>query len=226
MRYLTFMITACMVAVIAVIAGVAQAHTATPVANTTVELRVSLKLPELACSELASDYDESPEELDTGVTLPENQPVDTDEQVLDGEDQSSSDEFGTEEDEALGGSEDDDKIFGAGGDDDLCGEAGDDWLSGGSGSDKIDAGEHDDSAQGGKGRDFIFGAGGNDVLRGDAGNDDLVGGKGRDKISGGAGNDRIDAKDGVRDTVKCGAGKDVVYADRRDVVAKDCERVK
>lgn len=226
MRYLTFMITALLVAAIAVVAGVAQAYSATPVANATAGMK--LRLPELACTDLASGAEESTEDAgaDTDVT-PEGQPVDPDGQVLDGEDLGPDDEFsGTEEDEAMGGSEDPDEIFGAGGDDDICGEAGDDQLSGGPGSDKIDGGADDDSASGGKGRDFIFGDNGNDSLRGDAGNDDIVGGKGRDKVIGGSGNDRIDVKDGVRDVVKCGAGKDKVYADRRDVVADDCEQVK
>jgi hypothetical protein len=35
--------------------------------------------------------------------------------------------------------------------------------------------------------------------------------------------DRIDAVNGVRDTIRCGAGRDIVVADQKDVVASDCE---
>jgi Ca2+-binding RTX toxin-like protein len=53
-----------------------------------------------------------------------------------------------------------------------------------------------------------------------------VGGAGSDRISGGAGNDVIRAKDGTRDVIRCGAGRDTVVADRSDKVRKDCERVR
>jgi hypothetical protein len=49
---------------------------------------------------------------------------------------------------------------------------------------------------------------------------------GRDTIDARTGNDRIAVQyDGVRDAVRCGAGQDVVTADRSDVVAADCEVV-
>ena len=68
----------------------------------------------------------------------------------------------------------------------------------------------------------------------------LFGGSGADRIStggsrstvyGGAGNDRIDTTDSpcregrpcARDRVSCGSGRDKVTADRRDIVASDCE---
>ena len=44
-------------------------------------------------------------------------------------------------------------------------------------------------------------------------------------ISGGAGNDTITARDGKRDRISCGSGRDKVTADKRDRVAKNCERV-
>ena len=54
----------------------------------------------------------------------------------------------------------------------------------------------------------------------------LVGGRGKDKLFGGAGNDTLDARDGKRDTVDCGAGRrDLARVDRRDRVRR-CERVK
>jgi hypothetical protein len=45
-----------------------------------------------------------------------------------------------------------------------------------------------------------------------------------DAIYGLEGNDRIDVRGGRRDFVNCGPGYDVVRADRRDVVARNCER--
>jgi uncharacterized repeat protein (TIGR01451 family) len=75
------------------------------------------------------------------------------------------------------------------------------------------------------GADQIFGAAGNDHLVGGDGGDRLRGGKGKDLLEGGAKRDRLLAVDGAKDTVRCGAGRDRVRADRRDVVADDCERV-
>jgi Ca2+-binding RTX toxin-like protein len=44
-------------------------------------------------------------------------------------------------------------------------------------------------------------------------------------LDGGAGDDVLSARDGARDTIRCGAGRDTVTADRLDTVARDCERV-
>jgi Ca2+-binding RTX toxin-like protein len=73
--------------------------------------------------------------------------------------------------------------------------------------------------------DSIYGRGGNDTLFGLAGNDVLSGGRGRDKIDGGTGDDRLLARDQVRDTIRCGAGADVVVADRVDSVPGTCESI-
>jgi CSLREA domain-containing protein len=80
--------------------------------------------------------------------------------------------------------------------------------------------------KGSAGSDKISGKGGRDKLLGRGGDDCLIGGKGRDKHSGGAGADTIRAKDKTRDIIRCGAGRDVVFADKVDRVAKDCERVR
>ena len=74
--------------------------------------------------------------------------------------------------------------------------------------------------------DFIDGGRGSDTLRGGDRDDRLVGGRGRDRVLGGSGADRIRVRDGARDTVSCGSGRDGVIADRRDRVARDCESVK
>lgn len=73
--------------------------------------------------------------------------------------------------------------------------------------------------------DRLFGRGGADVLRGLGGADRLDGGPGADRLDAGAGNDTILAKDGTRDRVSCGAGRDAVTADRKDVLA-GCEVVR
>jgi TolB protein len=58
------------------------------------------------------------------------------------------------------------------------------------------------------------------------GGEDLVrGGAGSDRLFGGDGDDRMEARDGAFDVVGCGAGRDTVVADRRDLVGADCEVV-
>jgi hypothetical protein len=51
-----------------------------------------------------------------------------------------------------------------------------------------------------------------------------VGGPERDIGRGGAGNDTINVRDGQRDVVNCGPGRDNVTADEVDVV-RNCEHV-
>jgi hypothetical protein len=74
--------------------------------------------------------------------------------------------------------------------------------------------------------DVIRGLAGNDRLLGLAGADFLQGGSGRDVVDSGPGDDRVAASyDGARDTVRCGAGSDVVNADADDTVRSDCDLV-
>jgi Gametolysin peptidase M11 len=54
----------------------------------------------------------------------------------------------------------------------------------------------------------------------------LQGSPGPDVLRGGPGNDTLMARDRSRDAVRCGAGRDLVLADKRDVVTRDCEVVK
>jgi hypothetical protein len=75
------------------------------------------------------------------------------------------------------------------------------------------------------GSDRIDAFAGNDRVDAGSGNDTAVGGRGRDTIDGGGGNDVILVRDGERDVVRCGSEFDVVLADTRDRVARDCERV-
>ena len=67
------------------------------------------------------------------------------------------------------------------------------------------------------------------MLDGGPSGDTLLGGPGRDHLNGQDGADVIRAVDGERDVITCGpnsygpAGRDIVYADRADSVASDCE---
>ncbi|MEA2478311.1 MAG: hypothetical protein QOJ07_233, partial [Thermoleophilaceae bacterium] len=65
------------------------------------------------------------------------------------------------------------------------------------------------------------------VLYGQAGDDNLRGGTSGDRFSGGPGNDTITSytRADDRDFVTCGPGHDRVIADRKDRVARDCEKV-
>lgn len=82
-----------------------------------------------------------------------------------------------------------------------------------------------DVLRGGQGPDRLFGKGGADRLFGLGGGDLLVGGPGKDVLEGGAGNDRLVARDGERDTARCGPGSDVAIVDPKDRVSTDCETV-
>lgn len=79
-----------------------------------------------------------------------------------------------------------------------------------------------DAIRGRAGNDRLHGGRGNDCLYGQRGKDRLHGGPGRDLLSGGPGNDRILAIDGERDRIRCGRGKDVVRADRKDKLGPSC----
>jgi Ca2+-binding RTX toxin-like protein len=114
---------------------------------------------------------------------------------------------GTPGADTLTGTSDHDLIFGLGGNDVLRGRGGHDCLIGG------------------PGRDRLYGEGGADRLTGGAGADRLVGAGGVDRFDAGSGNDFVDAKDGHRELVSCGRGKDRARVDRRDRV-RGCERVR
>jgi len=83
-----------------------------------------------------------------------------------------------------------------------------------------------DVLRGTPGPDVLRGLGGADLIYGRGGDDVLVGGRGRDRLLGGPGTDVVHANDGVRDMITCGAGRDFVYADRADRIARDCEHIR
>ena len=74
----------------------------------------------------------------------------------------------------------------------------------------------EDKLQGGGGKDLLNGGGGNDVLKD---------GKGKDVIKGGGGRDVIRTPKG-RDRINCGGGRDTVYLSPKDVVNRNCERLR
>ncbi|MDQ4049130.1 MAG: FG-GAP-like repeat-containing protein [Actinomycetota bacterium] len=119
----------------------------------------------------------------------------------------------------------DDRLHGQSGADRLNGERGRDRINGGSSNDVISAGSSGDRVAGDQGGDRINGNSGNDSLSGNSGKDRITGSTGSDRISGGSGGDRIAARDGRRDRVNCGTGRDSVVADSIDVVSRNCERV-
>lgn len=121
------------------------------------------------------------------------------------------------------------RVVGLGGDDTLYADDTYYFFDG----DSLYGGPGNDTLYGGYARDSLYGGPGNDTIYGGGSIDVIVGGPGHDHISGGGGNDVIGAQDGERDWITCGTNlrsdgirdHDVVYADKVDVVAKDCEVV-
>ena len=73
----------------------------------------------------------------------------------------------------------------------------------------------------------LDGGPGNDVLTVTTGSAvTITGGPGRDVIRGGLLGDRIWSRDNAVDVVDCGRGKDVVEADRHDLIGSGCETVR
>ncbi|WP_217922064.1 calcium-binding protein [Miltoncostaea oceani] len=82
----------------------------------------------------------------------------------------------------------------------------------------------DDVLRGAGGADRLFGLGDDDRLYGGAGADRLIGGDDDDLLVGGGGSDLILARDGERDDVRCGAGRDRAVVDQLDRLT-GCETV-
>ena len=144
---------------------------------------------------------------------------------------------GTNGADVLKGTDGADNLVGLGGQDDLFGKGGSDNLVGGEGRDAVVGGNErgplggDKNLVGGPGNDFVLAGKGSDNAVGGEGNDFLfeccLREFSKDTLSGGSGNDVIDVshRPAVRDVVVCGRGFDRVLADRKDTVARDCERV-
>jgi Ca2+-binding RTX toxin-like protein len=153
-------------------------------------------------------------------------------------------------DDTLAGGDGDDNLNGGAGTDYLLPGTGNDDVRGGTGGTESDtvfveptetvtirldnqrndgvAGEdfiHDDVEEvgGSLGNDTLVGSQFNNFLYGDEGNDDITGGGGADTLQGGDGNDTIHAQDGIADTISCGPGDDIVFADSSDIILDDTD---
>lgn len=144
-------------------------------------------------------------------------------------------------DDGVYGWDGNDHLKGGTGVDLLLGHDGNDVLEGGSGNDVIHLGAdpedkdscfrasgkaYKDIGRGGRGNDAISANSGRNRIEGGPGNDELGGGvgTGRDTILGGSGRDTIWSRDGRRDRVNCGSGRDLLEAsDRKDRVV-GCEK--
>jgi Ca2+-binding RTX toxin-like protein len=145
--------------------------------------------------------------------------------------------IGTNGPDTLRGTNGDDKLVGRGGNDILLALAGNDNLLGGPGKDIVNGGSlarpfgGDKNLVGGRGNDAVQGGKDSDNIVGGAGNDFVVDGPTRefvtDKLSAGEGNDVVAVFNdpAFKDLVSCGGGFDRVFADRKDSLAPDCERV-
>ncbi len=109
-------------------------------------------------------------------------------------------------------------IQGTPGDDVLRGTSGSEAIIGYGGNDIIYGGGGCDSIIAGNGRDKLYGEGGDDSLNAGEGNDILVGGSGNDSHNGGGGSDRIYARDGRKDGVNGGLGRDYCQSDKGESV--------
>ena len=145
--------------------------------------------------------------------------------------------IGTDGPDTLRGTNKADNLLGKGGNDKLFGLAGRDNLLGGPGKDKVFGGNErrlsggDKNLVGGSGNDDVLGGLGVDNIWGEEGNDLVADGPdgdfATDKLSAGDGNDVVEVftDPASKDLVSCGEGFDRVFANSKDVVAPDCERV-
>jgi Ca2+-binding RTX toxin-like protein len=149
--------------------------------------------------------------------------------------------IGTDGPDYFRGTNGDDILIGKGGNDILNSQAGNDDLLGGRGKDVVVGGKSccdesdfsggDKNLLGGRGNDAVVGGRGADNIVGDDGNDLVSDGpnleSSTDKLSAGGGNDVVGVFNdpAFKDLVACGGGFDRVFADKKDLVASDCERV-
>jgi Tol biopolymer transport system component len=99
------------------------------------------------------------------------------------------------------------------------------WIAGTNGSETLIGTSKGEMICALDGSDKIYGLGGNDKIDPGAGNDVVYPGPGRDRVIASDGNDTVYSRDGTRDVIACGDGVDRVFADRLDVVGRDCEVV-
>jgi hypothetical protein len=71
---------------------------------------------------------------------------------------------------------------------------------------------------------LVVGSDSSDSITGTAGDDRIKPRAGNDAVRALAGDDAINVRGGGKDRVNCGGGTDSVKADKRDKLAKNCER--
>jgi len=120
--------------------------------------------------------------------------------------------IGGDGDDTLRGSYGGDSISGDAGNDSIDGANGADILSGGDGDDTILGGDQSDQISGNDGRDRLLGGRGHDRIFGGASGDRLYGQGGDDQLNGEGGNDRIYGDDFGGDTLRGGAGDDLLVS--------------
>ena len=104
----------------------------------------------------------------------------------------------------------------------LVGTNGHDELMGTPRADKIYGKGGEDNMYGAPGKDLMYGGYGDDYMHGDDGDDNLYDRHGSGYVYGDEGNDYINTKDGKRDHVNCGPGRDSFTTDSVDIV-RNCE---
>ena len=129
------------------------------------------------------------------------------------------------------GSDGPDTLMGTKGSDVLSGRGGTDWIDGRGGNDVIRGGPGDENPLTSRAIGTLDGGSGADVISGGPGRDDLwdgpwPGDSAVDILQGGDGNDFLVAENrpAARDIVRCGAGRDGAWVDRKDIVSDDCEK--
>ncbi len=144
---------------------------------------------------------------EAATELPSSPPMQTAPELVECLGASARSLAGSETEDVITGGPDAEAINGAGGDDELRGVGGADCVEGGSGRDVVRGGSATDAVSGGRSADVVRGGTGADALRG------------------GSGDDRVDAVDGERDQIACGAGDDTARVDAADRVLAGCERI-
>jgi hypothetical protein len=115
-------------------------------------------------------------------------------------------------------------IRGFAGTDTINGRGARDCIYGGSEEDILRGGAGNDRVSGMSGADQVFGGAGRDHLLGRLGPDQIAGGRGTDRFIAGGGEDFVRSKDGIPETVNCGAREDRARVDRSDTLTS-CETV-
>ncbi|MDP9224304.1 MAG: hypothetical protein M3P18_10685 [Actinomycetota bacterium] len=115
-------------------------------------------------------------------------------------------------------------LVGTSGPDSLVGGGAGEVIFGFGGDDRIEGRGGHDCLVGGQGDDVLRGQGGYDLLTGGRGDDTLVGGPGVNAYDAGPGRDFVDARNGRRELVRCGSGRDRARLDQSDR-ARSCEKV-